>query len=102
MKNNIQNAIDQLGIETVSKSLGHTALGNCDLHGMYAIVGEPTCPLCPNANGTTASEVEHFLDIKQAFDPTSGHNPGQVANPTAISERDIERGYEDKDGNRLG
>lgn len=95
MKNNIQTAIDQVGIEAVSKSIGAVALGNCDLHGMYAVVGDTGCPLCPNANGTTASEVEHFLDIKALYDPTSGHNPGQVANPTGISEQDIKNSIAD-------
>lgn len=82
-KNNIQHAIDQLGIDVVSKSL-HTSgihLGNCDLHGQYAYKETPNCPLCPAPNGVTATEVEHFIDIKDAMDYTSGNNPGQKANP---------------------
>lgn len=101
MKNNIQNAIDQVGMDAVSKSIGAVALHNCDVHGMY-LANEDGCPLCPKANGTSATEVEHYIDIKELVDPTSGINPGQKANPTAISERDIERGYEDKDGHRTG
>lgn len=95
MKNYIQSTIEQVGLDAVVKSIGHGHLGNCDLHGMYIVSGDSGCPLCPSMNGSTASEVEHYINVKQLVDPASGHNPGQVVNPTGISEQDIKNAYQD-------
>lgn len=97
MKNNIQNAIDQVGYEAVAKSIGaHIQLGNCTMHGQY-VQSDIGCPLCPSANGDTASEVEHYINVKNILDPASGANPGQVINPTGISEQDIKNAKADLD-----
>lgn len=102
-KTQLQKAIDQIGMEAVQKSITHAgiSIGFCDLHGHYGFTTDKTCPLCPSANGQTATEVEHFINIKEAIDPTAGINPGQKANPTAISDRDIERAHEDSEGYRI-
>lgn len=76
-KNNIQHAIEQVGIDAVQKSLGTMALGNCDVHGHYLMGTEATCPLCPAPNGTTATQVEHFINVN----PIDGTNPQQKINP---------------------
>lgn len=89
VRNNIQKAIDQVGYEAVMKSMGGIQLGNCTMHGQYAMVSDGTCPICPNPNGTTPTEVEHYINIKDMVDPASGANPGQVINPTGITEQDI-------------
>lgn len=84
MKNGLQEVIAQIGIDGLQKSMPHIHVGNCDLHGQYAFEKEPSCPLCPTPNGETATHVEHFLDIKNVSDHTSGHNPGQKANPYGL------------------
>ena len=77
-KSNIQRAIEQLGEETVRKSITHAgiSLGFCDLHGHYAFTGDAKCPLCPDANGTTATDVEHYIDVREAVG-IDGTNPQQ-------------------------
>lgn len=104
MKNGLQKAIDQVGMDAVQKSITHSGmtLGFCDLHGHYLFSNPATCPLCPNPNGASASDIEHVIDIKEAISPTAGTNPGQKLNPTGITERDIERMHEDSNGNRTG
>lgn len=96
MTNVLQKAIQEIGIDAVQKSItgAGMAMGFCDLHGHYAFTKVADCPVCPSPNGTTATEVEHYIDIKDAIDPTSGHNPGQVVNPTGISEQDIKTAKE--------
>jgi hypothetical protein len=81
MKNNIQKAIDQIGEYAVSKAIGAAVLHRCEIHGMYACPTgqEPSCPLCPDPNGTDATQVEHYIDMKNFLDPTSGTNPQQKA-----------------------
>ena len=88
MKNELQKAIEQIGYEAVRKAIPVGAkMGNCDLHGMYMMAPDATalcCPSCPNLpdpNGVTATDVEHYINIKDALDPSSGDNPGQVINP---------------------
>lgn len=80
-KNALQKACDQVGKDAVEKSLG-IALKNCDVHGAY--IGD-TCPLCPklpDANGTTATEVEHFINVNPS--QQLGTNPGQKLNPYGV------------------
>lgn len=93
MKNGLQAVIDQIGIDSVRKSMGAIHIGQCDAHGSYGYnpssttAGHDLCPLCPhleNSNGTSATEVEHYLDIKAAIDPTDGNNPGVKANPYGL------------------
>lgn len=90
MKTELQKAIDQIGLDTVSKSMPVGAtLGNCDLHGMYMVGPEqsvlcPVCPALPDPNGTPASKVEHFIAVRDAISPASGTNPGQKINPLGV------------------
>jgi hypothetical protein len=95
MKNNIQNAIDQLGYDVVRKSMGDIQIGNCTMHGQYAMVNEGLCPICPSPNGTTPTEIEHYIDIIDMVSPASHANPGQAINPTGISEQDIKNSIAD-------
>lgn len=87
--NGIDEAIEQIGFDRVLKSMKVEGIGYCDVHGSYGMVKDNNlCPLCPHdnnaGNGTTASEVEHYLDVKELVDYTTGHNPGQKANPYGI------------------
>ena len=77
-KNELQKAVDQLGKDTVEKSIG-VPVSCCDVHGCY--VGD-TCPLCPKANGTGANDVEHFIDMNPM--QQLGTNPQQKLNPFGI------------------
>lgn len=97
--NQLQKIINQVGYEAVAKSITHAgmSIGFCDLHGHYNFTSSASCPTCPNPNGTDATEVEHYIDIKEAISPTAGTNPGQKANPTGITERDIQRAHEEMD-----
>lgn len=77
-KSMLQVAIDQLGIETVSKSISHAgmSIGFCDLHGHYGFTTNKSCPACPSANGVTATEVEHYINVREAVG-IDGTNPQQ-------------------------
>lgn len=82
-KNNLQKAIDQVGLEAVVRYLPKgMSLHNCTMHGKYLAhyttpADKLTCPLCnfptQDGNGTTATEVEHYIDIRDAVAPP--HNP---------------------------
>jgi hypothetical protein len=80
----LQEAIDQIGLDAVRKSLAGIPLGFCDLHGHYLIVNaeQPRCPLCPNPEGVTATQVEHYINLDPAHQ--LGTNPQQKVNPLGI------------------
>ena len=105
MKTGLQQTIDQIGLGAVLKSIpSGYKLSNCEMHGRYMAAPntQASCPICPPtppANGTDASTIEHYIDIKDAISPTSGDNPGQVANPTGISYQDIVNAKDDLDNN---
>lgn len=80
--NEIQKSIDQIGLDAVVGIIRpHGNLEFCDMHGYYAleypgITDEPTstvvtCPMClkhnPKAEGTPASEVELFIDLRDSL-----------------------------------
>lgn len=89
-KSGLQKAIDQIGEDAVRKSIPLGAkIGMCDLHGAYMVnIGsEMVCPICPTVpepNGTNATDIDHYIDVKEFVDPTSGINPGQKLNPLGI------------------
>lgn len=82
--NTIQKAIDQIGLDAVMgvvNPIGH--LNFCDMHGHYATQGTQIntddgippieeCPLCighdPSAEGTTATDVELYINLKDAIE----------------------------------
>jgi hypothetical protein len=75
--NTIQKAINEIGEEGVSRYLPKgMKLCNCHMHGKYLAHysdKNPLCPLCTQStvsgegNGTTASDVELFIDIRDAI-----------------------------------
>lgn len=79
MKNEIQKSIDQIGMEGVTRYLPKgMKLHPCDLHGMFLAHYRDTNPLCPlctqhdsNAEGTTATAVEHFINLRDMVAPPS-------------------------------
>ena len=90
-KSLLQGVIEQIGIEAVKKSIGidshaDLSLAYCDVHGNYAYLTSkgancPTCPQLPPANGTAATEVEHFIDMNPIQDM---QNPNQKINPYGL------------------
>lgn len=80
----LQKAITEIGLEGVTKAITHAgmSLGFCDVHGHYVFTKTACCPICPPANGTTATEVEHYINV----DPLQnlGTNPQQKMNPLGI------------------
>ncbi|AGR46887.1 hypothetical protein JL_4 [Bacillus phage JL] len=79
--NDIQKSINQIGMEGVVRYLPKgMKLHPCDLHGSFLAHYKdelPTCPLCIQHNhaaeGTTATEVEHYINIRDLVAPP--HNP---------------------------
>lgn len=79
--NELQKAIDQLGEVTVQRYLPKgMKINNCDIHGGFLSHysdPNPLCPLCivpeTKANGTDATDMEHYIDLKDAIAP--GTNP---------------------------
>ena len=69
-RNGIQDAVEQLGEDSVRRLLNGMALTKCTSHGHH--VGS-NCPSCAKAEqypigggeGTTASEVEHFISLRE-------------------------------------
>lgn len=86
--NELQKAVNQIGYDAVSKAIPLGArLGNCDIHGVYMVNSEAEicCPICPNtppANGTTATQVEHFINVNPM--QAVGTNPQQKINPYGV------------------
>ena len=82
MQNTIQKAIDQIGLAGVAKYLPKgMKLHTCEMHGMYLqhyTQSTPSCPACAHwaslngGNGTTATEIEHFIDVKDHINEVLG------------------------------
>jgi len=78
----IQKSIEQIGLETVTKYLPKgMKLCQCDMHGGYLAHytdKNPLCPLCQVAtnagNGTTASEVELYIDLHDMIQNALGND----------------------------
>ena len=77
-KTNLQKTIEQIGYNAVSKSITHAgmAIGFCDVHGHYAFTASNTCPLCPKPNGDTATDIEHYINLRESVG-IDGTNPQQ-------------------------
>jgi hypothetical protein len=77
--NEIQKAINQLGEITVGRYLPKGAkLHDCDMHGKYLAHytdSSALCPMCikhdPRAEGTTATEVELYIDLRDMLAPAT-------------------------------
>jgi len=88
MKSELQKSIDQIGYDAVSKAIPLGAkIGMCTMHGAYMVHSEaemccPICPATPPANGTTATAVEHFININPMQE--LGTNPQQKVNPYGV------------------
>ena len=86
----LQKSIDQIGLETVTRYLPKgMKLHNCEMHGMYAShykETSPLCPICPSinpeGNGTTASQVELFIDLKDAIGHNTTNTDNAIQDPT--------------------
>lgn len=71
-KNALQKAIDGIGEDCVRRYLPKgMKMCNCDMHGKYLAhytVDNPVCPICAihtgNGDGTTATQVEHYIDLR--------------------------------------
>lgn len=74
-KNELQKSIDQIGEGTVLRYLPKgMKVHPCDIHGNFLSHYKdknPLCPLCSadtgDGNGTTASEVELFIDMRDGL-----------------------------------
>lgn len=100
-KHPMEDVIKSIGIDGAQKYLPKgMKLLYCDLHGHYLqhYKTDGLCPLCvahdAKAEGTTATEVEHYINIRDLIDPTNGTNPGQKANPYGVQlqNQSIEKG----------
>lgn len=74
MQNSIQEVCDQIGIEAVERYMPRgMKICTCNMHGRFLVhytQQAPECPSCKEVysgegNGTTASEVELFIDLTQ-------------------------------------
>ena len=77
----LQKAIDQLSLDTVERQLPKdVVIHMCEIHGGFIARKDdtnPMCPLChayestePNTgNGTTATEMELLIDLKDSITP---------------------------------
>lgn len=89
----INDVIKSIGMDAVTRYIPKgMKLHNCDIHGFFLAHYTDTNPICslcvshsPEAEGTTATQVEHYIDIRDALTNTDGTNPGQKANPLGIS-----------------
>jgi len=81
-KSVLSKAIDDIGLLAVARYLpkGYK-IYPCDLHGHFLAHysdKNPLCPLCihadPHANGTTATEIEHWIDLKDGINPYTDHD----------------------------
>lgn len=77
-KNGMQNVMDQIGYDAVAKSITHAgmSIGFCDVHGHYGFTTDKSCPACPSANGVTATDVEHYINVREVVG-IDGTNPQQ-------------------------
>lgn len=86
--NEIQKSIDQIGYDPVEQAIkANGRLAFCDMHGYYLTQSEQlnedgtpvleVCPLCithdPKAEGTPASEVELFIDLRDQLENAVTH-----------------------------
>ena len=79
----LQKAVDQIGVMGINDRYAPRGMKVyfCEIHGAYlSPIGEqnPTCPLCQaattNGNGTTATQVEHFINVRDMVaPPTNPH-----------------------------
>ena len=85
-KSGLQKAIDQIGITPIAEKYypkGMRVL-QCQIHGAYMAHytdPNPVCPTCmtitncSEGNGTTATEMEHYIDLRDMCSPTMNpHN----------------------------
>lgn len=79
---NLQKSIEQIGMEAVQRYLPKGAkLHPCDMHGHFLAHykdSSPTCPLCittGTGEGTTATTIEHWINIKDNVQATTGYRP---------------------------
>ena len=80
----LQKAVDQIGAMGINERYAPKGmkLFNCEIHGAYLghyTDPNPLCPLCHAAtaggNGTTATQVEHFIDVRDMVaPPTNPHD----------------------------
>ena len=84
--NGLQKAVDQIGIVCIREKYEPKGFKvcNCEVHGYYlAPAGEenPQCPRCqevvevPGGNGTTATEVEHYINVRDMVVPPTNPHP---------------------------
>ncbi len=90
MADHINELVKSIGIGTVERYLPRgMKLGYCDMHGHYLkhYTSDGICPQCighdPKSDGTTASDMEHYIEIRQALG-MDGINPQQKNNPYGV------------------
>ena len=74
----LQKAIDQIGIAPIQAVMPNDGqVFFCEIHGHYLVpkgAEDTLCPICKtpdtDAEGTTASEVELYIDLKDATQET--------------------------------
>ncbi len=78
----LQKSIDQIGIDAVTRYLPKGAkLHSCPLHGHFLAHYkdvDPTCAMCTSTGageGTTATQMEHWIDMKDEVQHTVGFRP---------------------------
>jgi len=80
---NLQKSIDQIGLAAVQRYLPKgLKIHPCDIHGSFLSHYSDTNPICslcvshnPAAEGTTASSIEHWIDLKDHVQATTGYRP---------------------------
>ena len=81
-KSVLSKAIDDIGLSAVARYLpkGYK-IYPCDIHGHFLAHytdREPVCPLCihhdPVADGVTATQIEHYIDLRDGINPYTDHD----------------------------
>ena len=80
MKSNLHKALSevvgQIGERYLPRGM---KLYDCHIHGLFLAhyttpADKVICPICAiptqNGNGTTATQIEHYIDLKHGIDPT--------------------------------
>lgn len=82
MKNEIQKAIDQVGQDAIQRYLPKgMKLNPCAIHGHYLTHYTDSlavCPLCiktGTGEGVTATQVEHWINLKDSVQAMTGFRP---------------------------
>ena len=82
IQSGLQKSIDQLGMELVTRYLPKgMKIHPCDLHGHYLAhykEPDPVCPLCiktGGGEGTSATDIEHWINIKDNVQAATGFRP---------------------------